>query len=443
MLKYIFFLVGGLFVIKTYWMVQIILIFLMFIMVFNSFDLFSYFNLSYMLGLDLISFMLIMLSVWIVILMLMASFLFYLNNYNLVLFTFNVILLLLFLVLVFSILDTFMFYLFFESSLIPMLLLIFGWGFQSERMEAALYLLFYTLFVSLPLLSGIFYIYYLKKSLMFYLINNLNIDIIYLYFMMIFAFLVKLPMFFIHIWLPKAHVEAPVSGSMILAGVMLKLGGYGLIRVLFIFTKLNLKLSVIFVSLSLVGGVYVSLLCLHQLDFKKLVAYSSVVHMGIFLGGIMTMTYWGLMGSFYMLIGHGLCSSGLFMMINLNYERLHTRSLIMNFGMLNILPSFSLWWFLLLSSNMAAPFSLNLISEVSIINSLVSYSYACMMVIIFLFFFSALYNLYLFMVSQHGKIVFLKNNFFNLLLREYLLLFLHWVPLNLCILKLDIFSLYL
>nr|UJG45392.1 NADH dehydrogenase subunit 4 [Athripsodes cinereus] len=443
MMSYIFYIIGVFFFIKNLWLVQLSLFILVFIMIFNMIDVMSFVNLGYLFGMDLLSYFLVILSVWVVSLMFMASFLFYLNNYNLFFYNFNILFLLLMLMLTFSVMDIFMFYLFFESSLIPMLLLIFGWGYQCERVEASLYLLFYTLFVSFPLMGGIFYIYTQEKIMLLYFYSKVNYDLIYLYFMMIFAFLVKLPMVFTHIWLPKAHVEAPVAGSMILAGLMLKLGGYGLIRVLGMFLKLNFKLGSIFMVLSLWGGVYICLLCLHQLDFKKLIAYSSVVHMGIFLSGVMTMTYWGIMGSFFMLIGHGLSSSGLFSLINLNYERLHTRSLMVNSGMLNILPSFSLWWFLLLSSNMAAPFSLNLLSEVSIINSLISYSYVCMFMIILLFFFSASYNLYLFMISQHGKIIFLKNNFFNLLLREYLLLFLHWAPLNILFIKMDIFCLFL
>nr|QLY90079.1 NADH dehydrogenase subunit 4 [Ylodes simulans] len=439
MMKYMLFIFGLMFLFKAYWLVQLLLLLLMFLLILNSLDFLCFMNLYGGMGMDLFSFFLIMLSVWIIMLMFMASFMFYVNNYNLILLNFMFMFLLLFLFLTFSMMDIFKFYLFFESSLIPMVLLIFGWGFQLERVEAVIYLLFYTLFVSLPLMSSIFYIYSSEKSVMFSYLMKYEIDSVLLFFMMIMAFLVKLPMVFVHLWLPKAHVEAPVSGSMILAGVMLKLGCYGLIRILMMFLKISMKFSNILVGLSLLGSVYMCLLCLYQIDFKKLIAYSSVVHMGIFLAGVMTMSSWGVMGGIYMMIGHGLCSSGLFSLINLNYERLHTRSLIMNKGMLNILPSFSLWWFLLLSSNMAAPFSLNLISEISIINSLVGYSFVCMGLILMIFFFGGVYNLYLFIMSQHGKIIFLKNNFFNLSVREYLMLFLHWLPLNLLFLKLEFF----
>nr|YP_010586428.1 NADH dehydrogenase subunit 4 [Oecetis caucula]UZZ44216.1 NADH dehydrogenase subunit 4 [Oecetis caucula] len=437
MIKYLMFFIGLFFFKKSYWMILLSLIFLMMVFMLNSLDLFSLMNVSNYLGMDLLSFSLILLSIWILILMFLSMVLFYNMNYNLEFLSGVMVILLFFLMLYFGTLNLFLFYLFFESSLIPMLLMIFGWGGQLERVEAVLFLLFYTLFVSFPLMGGIFFMNYFYKSLSMVLFMKVVLSNLVLYLVMISAFLVKLPMVFVHIWLPKAHVEAPVGGSMILAGVMLKLGGYGLFRVLIFFKKLNFQLSNFMISLSLIGSIYICLVCLHQSDFKKLIAYSSVVHMGLFLGGVFTMSSWGLTGGFYMLIGHGLCSSGLFSLINLNYERFYSRSLVLNKGMISILPSFTLWWFLMLSSNMAAPFSLNLLSEIMIINSIISHSSFTMILVFLVFFLGGAYNLYFFMNSQHGKFLLLKNTFFNILSREYLMLFLHWVPLNLMFLKVD------
>nr|ASM82613.1 NADH dehydrogenase subunit 4 [Amphinemura sp. FS-2017] len=423
------------FIQNAWWMVQSILFLLTFIFMglAASSSLFS--NLSYFMGCDVISFGLILLSFWICVLMITASeSVLRVNNYS-GFFLFMVLILLILLYCTFSTTNLFMFYLFFESSLIPTLFLILGWGYQPERLQAGVYLLFYTLLASLPLLVGIFYIYKLNDSLFIPLMYSLNISHFLFYLCLIFAFLVKMPMFLVHLWLPKAHVEAPVSGSMILAGVLLKLGGYGLLRVFKILSLSGLSFNFLWVGISLVGGVLVSLMCLRQTDLKALIAYSSVAHMGIVLGGLMTMTYWGFCGSFTLMIGHGLCSSGLFCLANISYERLGSRSLLINKGMMNFMPSMTLWWFLLSSCNMAAPPSLNLLSEISLLNSMVAWSWGTMLMLSFLSFFSAAYTLYIYSYSQHGKIY---SGVYSCAMgysREYLLLFLHWLPLNLLILK--------
>nr|WKU84128.1 NADH dehydrogenase subunit 4 [Salpingogaster sp. ECU13] len=428
---------------NMFWMVQNMLFMIMFILIIYNYFTNYWMMISYFLGMDLLSYGMILLSLWISALMLMASYT--INKYKNYekLFLFNLLLLLLFLVLTFSSMTIFMFYLFFECSLIPTLLMILGWGYQPERLQAGMYLLFYTLLVSLPMLIAIFYLYNNYNTMNFYLINNYNMIYMSLYFSLILSFLVKMPMFLVHLWLPKAHVEAPVAGSMILAGIMLKLGGYGLLRFIYFLQILSFKYSYLFMSISLVGGLLVSLVCLRQTDLKSLIAYSSVAHMGIVLSGLLTMTYWGVSGSYTLMIAHGLCSSGLFCLANITYERLGSRSMLINKGLLNFMPSMSLWWFLLCAANMAAPPTLNLLGEISLLNSIISWSIFTMLVLIFLCFFSAAYTLYLYAYSQHGKLYSGVYSFSMGYMREYLLLLLHWFPLNLLILKSEMSLLWL
>nr|WHU27720.1 NADH dehydrogenase subunit 4 [Ancylis sativa] len=422
---------------NMFWLVQLLLFMLMFLFMNLTMSLYNYSNLSYMFGCDMISFGLILLSIWICGLMLMASENLFKIKFHINFFLFNIIFLLIMLYMTFSVLNLFMFYLFFEGSLIPTFMLIMGWGYQPERIQAGLYLLFYTLFASLPLLLGIFFIFNHESYVVIYFLKFLNLNIYLLYFCMIMAFLVKMPMYFVHLWLPKAHVEAPVSGSMILAGIMLKLGGYGLLRIMVFLEQVGLKFNFIWVVISLLGGFYVSLNCFCQVDIKSLIAYSSVAHMSLVIGGIMTLSYWGFMGSYVLMIGHGLCSSGMFCLANINYERLHSRSLFINKGMMNFIPSMSLWWFLIMSSNMAAPPSLNLVGEIMLINSLVSWCWVSMIFLMLISFFSAGYSLYLYSYTQHGKYYGGIYSFYTGVSREYLMLFLHWLPLNILVLKID------
>nr|AND96650.1 NADH deshydrogenase subunit 4 [Eurysternus inflexus] len=426
---------------KSFWLNQFFyfLMFFLFLISFSYNYLFK--NISYFLGCDLLSYSMVLLSIWICSLMLMASEGLYYKNYYYNLFMFILIILLISLFLTFTSMNLFMFYLFFEVSLIPTLFLIVGWGYQPERLQAGIYLLFYTLLASLPMMISIFFYYEMFFSLDVFFMNNL-VNNWYMYMCMNMVFFIKMPMYLVHLWLPKAHVEAPVSGSMILAGILLKLGGYGLMRFMNLFLFIGIKMNLIFIVLSLFGGVLISLVCLRQVDIKSLIAYSSVSHMGLVLSGIMTMTMWGMIGALIMMIAHGLCSSGLFCLANMNYERLNSRSLYLNKGMINFIPSLSLWWFLLCSSNMAAPPSFNLLGEIFLINSLVSWNLLSMMMLMFLSFFSAVYSLYLYSYVQHGKLNF--NFSFSMgYSREYLLLFLHWLPLNILILKSEYFSLWI
>nr|AIS38198.1 NADH dehydrogenase subunit 4 [Brasilocerus sp. 2 DTA-2012] len=401
---------------------------LVFSLFFFSFFLTDYYSgVSYFLGWDYLSFFMVLLTLWIGCLMILSSEkLYFMGKYS-NFFILNLIFLMITLLIAFLSMNLFIFYLFFESSLVPLLILILGWGHQPERLQAGMYMFFYTFLASFPLMISIFYIYTNFMVLDFFLIKGFVNNLVFIF--MILVFLVKVPMFFVHLWLPKAHVEAPVSGSMILAGVVLKLGGYGLMRFMD-FTILSNDFFIFLISLSLFGSVVISFVCFRQVDFKSLIAYSSVSHMGMVLSGLMIFNSWGFLGSLIMMVGHGLSSSGLFCLINIFYERLGSRSFFVVKGLINVVPSMSLWWFLFCLCNMSFPPSLNFFGELMLMSGLVSWSFMVMFMLMFIFFLSSVYSLFLYSYSQYGKSYLGDFSFSSCYLREYLLVFLHWVPLN-------------
>nr|YP_009680592.1 NADH dehydrogenase subunit 4 [Microcondylaea bonellii]QDH07379.1 NADH dehydrogenase subunit 4 [Microcondylaea bonellii] len=315
-----------------------------------------------------------------------------------------VLILTLVLIFCFSFSSLLNFYIMFEFSLIPILLIILGWGYQPERLQAGKYMMLYTVSASLPLLVLILVVLVEGGSVFWGWNCRGNFGAGWLITLCAsLAFLVKLPIYGFHLWLPKAHVEAPVAGSMILAGVLLKLGGYGLIRV---FCALSLFSSLAVTSvfcLSLSGGVVASMVCFAQNDVKALVAYSSVGHMSLVLGGVFSNTDWGLLGCLLMMVAHGLCSSGMFFLASETYKCYNTRSLYLVKGGLVLVPGVALCWFLMCAINMAAPPSLNLWGELMLGISVLSYSVVFAGFTGAMTFLSGLYSWYIYSSTQHGQ----------------------------------------
>nr|ALD51011.1 NADH dehydrogenase subunit 4 [Sander vitreus]ALD51128.1 NADH dehydrogenase subunit 4 [Sander vitreus] len=346
-----------------------------------------------------------------------------------------------FLILAFSATEMTMFYVMFEATLIPTLVIITRWGNQMERLNAGVYFLFYTLAGSLPLLVALLLLQNSTGTLSLLTLQFSDPLLLTSYADKLWwagcllAFLVKMPLYGIHLWLPKAHVEAPIAGSMILAAVLLKLGGYGMMRIVVVLEPLTKDLSYPFIIFALWGVVMTGSICLRQTDLKSLIAYSSVSHMGLVVGGILTQTPWGFSGALILMIAHGLTSSALFCLANTNYERTHSRTMLLARGLQVVLPLMTAWWFTASLANLALPPLPNLMGELMIITSLFNWSWWTLTLTGTGTLITASYSLYMFLMTQRGPIPTHMLALDPSHSREHLLMALHMLPLALLMFK--------
>src|SRR5712671_1105038 len=327
------------------------------------------FNINYHLGVDGISVLFVLLNSFITVLIVIAGWSVVENRVRPYYASFLVLSGLL--NGVFSALDAVLFYVFFEGTLIPMFIIIGIWG-GPNRVYAAVKFFLYTLFGSLLMLIALLYLYN-KSGGSFEILDWHKLPLplgaqIALFFGFLFAFAVKVPMWPVHTWLPDAHTEAPTGGSVVLAAILLKLGAYGFVRFsLPILPDASRYFSGLMIALSLIAVVYIGLVALVQSDMKRLIAYSSISHMGFVTLGFFLFNAYGVEGALVQMISHGFVSAAMFLCVGVMYDRMHTRMISDYGGVVNTMPKFAALMMLFAMANCGLPATSGFVGEFMVI----------------------------------------------------------------------------